>query len=137
MLLSIMNTMFENNGIHKYTWYQTTLGRSSYFEDLLNPTDTLSIEEVELEDSEEDLPITRAEITEAVKQFLSGRAPGVDEILSCWVVNLLTCLFKIVWRSGTVALDWQTVVVPIFKKGDQCVCSNFRGITHLSLHGNV
>ncbi|TWW66772.1 hypothetical protein D4764_20G0008040 [Takifugu flavidus] len=33
---------------------------------------------------------------------------------------------------------WQTgVVVPIFKRGDQRVCSNYRGITLLSLPGKV
>ena len=40
--------------------------------------------------------------------------------------------------SGIVPLDWQTrVVVPLFKKGDWRVCSNFRGITLLSLPGKV
>ena len=35
-------------------------------------------------------------------------------------------------------MEWQTgVVVPIFKKGDQRVCSNYRGITLLSLPGKV
>lgn len=35
-------------------------------------------------------------------------------------------------------MDWQTgVVVPIFKKGDQRVCSNYRGITLLSLPGKA
>ncbi len=35
-------------------------------------------------------------------------------------------------------MEWQTgVVVPIFKKDDQRVCSNYRGITLLSLPGKV
>ena len=35
-------------------------------------------------------------------------------------------------------LDWQTgVVVPLFKKGDRRVCSDYRGITLLSLPGKV
>ncbi|KAK3552360.1 hypothetical protein QTP86_011286 [Hemibagrus guttatus] len=63
-----------------------------YFKDLLNPTDTPSVEEPEAEDSE----------------------------------------------SGTVSLDWATgVVIPLFKKGDWRVCSNYRGITFLSLPGKV
>ncbi|KAK3532764.1 hypothetical protein QTP86_028143 [Hemibagrus guttatus] len=34
--------------------------------------------------------------------------------------------------SGTVTLDWATgVVVPLFKKGDRRVCSNYRG-SHFS-----
>ena len=35
-------------------------------------------------------------------------------------------------------LDWQIgVVIPLFKKGDWRVCSNYRGITLLSLPGKV
>ncbi|KAK3520189.1 hypothetical protein QTP70_017925 [Hemibagrus guttatus] len=51
-----------------------------YFEDLLNPTDTPSVEEPEAEDSEVDSFITQAEVTEVVQQLLGGKAPGVDEI---------------------------------------------------------
>ncbi|CAM4549683.1 unnamed protein product [Leuciscus chuanchicus] len=115
-----------------------------YFEDLLNPT-VSSIEEAEAEGSEVDSSITQAEVTEAVKKLLGGKAPGVDEIRpeylkSMDVVGLswLTRLCSIAWRSGTVPLDWQTgVVVPLYKKGDWRVCSNYRGITLLSLPGKV
>ncbi|KAK3575378.1 hypothetical protein QTP86_025782 [Hemibagrus guttatus] len=48
-----------------------------YFKDLLNPTDTPSVEEPEAEDSEVDSFITQAEV---VQQLLGGKAPGVDEI---------------------------------------------------------
>ncbi|KAK3539176.1 hypothetical protein QTP86_028667, partial [Hemibagrus guttatus] len=116
-----------------------------YFEDLLNPTDTPSVEEPEAGDSEVDSFITQAEVTEVVQQLLGGKAPGVDEIhpeylKSLDVVGLswLTRLCNIAWRSGTVPLDWATgVVVPLFKKGDRRVCSNYRGITLLSLPGKV
>jgi len=53
-------------------------------------------------------------------------------------LSWLTSLCNIAWKSGTVPLDWQIrVVVPLFKKGDRRVCSNFRGITLLSLPGKV
>ncbi|KAK3544410.1 hypothetical protein QTP86_010798 [Hemibagrus guttatus] len=116
-----------------------------YFEDLLNPTDTPSVEEPEAEDSEVDSFITQAEVTEVVQQLLGGKAPGVDEIRPEYLKSLdvvglswLTRLCDMVWRSGTVPLDWATgVVVPLFKKGDRRVCSNYRGITLLSLPGKV
>ncbi|KAK3573272.1 hypothetical protein QTP86_019232 [Hemibagrus guttatus] len=116
-----------------------------YFEDLLNPTDTPSVEEPEAEDSEVDSFITQAEVTEVVQQLLGGKAPGVYEIRPEYLKSLdvvglswLTRLCNIAWRSGTVPLDWATgVVVPLFKKGDQRVCSNYRGITLLSLPGKV
>ncbi|KAK3518675.1 hypothetical protein QTP70_007168 [Hemibagrus guttatus] len=98
-----------------------------YFEDLLNPTDTPSIEEPEAKDSEVDSFITQAEVTEVVQQLLGGKAPGVDEIRPEYLKSLdvvglswLTRLCNIAWRSGTVPLDWATgVVVPLFKKGDR------------------
>ncbi|KAK3544065.1 hypothetical protein QTP86_000871 [Hemibagrus guttatus] len=116
-----------------------------YFEDLLNPTDTHSVEEPEAGDSEVDSFITQAEVTEVVQQLLGGKAPGVDEIRPEYLKSLdvvglswLTRLCNIAWRSGTVPLDWATgVVVPLFKKGDRRVCSNYRGITLLSLPGKV
>ncbi|KAK3510818.1 hypothetical protein QTP70_022736 [Hemibagrus guttatus] len=52
--------------------------------------------------------------------------------------RVVSLRINIAWRSGTVPLDWATgVVVPLFKKGDRRVCSNYRGITLLSLPGKV
>lgn len=41
--------------------------KKEYIKDLLNPTDMLSLEEVELENSEEVSPISRAEIIKVTK----------------------------------------------------------------------
>ncbi|TWW53255.1 hypothetical protein D4764_0018220 [Takifugu flavidus] len=89
--------------------------------------------------------ISGAEVAEVVKKLLGGKAPGVDEIrpeslkaLDVVGLSWLTRLCNIAWTSGAVPLDWQTgVVVPLFKKGDRRVCSNYRGITLLSLPGKV
>ncbi|KAK3571245.1 hypothetical protein QTP86_005959 [Hemibagrus guttatus] len=102
-------------------------------------------EEPEAKDSEVDSFITQAEVTEVVQQLLGGKVPGVDEIRSEYLKSLdvvglswLTRFCNIAWWSETVPLDWATgVVVPLFKKGDRRVCSNYRGITLLSLPGKV
>ncbi|TWW75401.1 hypothetical protein D4764_13G0000630 [Takifugu flavidus] len=99
----------------------------------------------ELEDQEVDHQISGAEVAKVMKQLPGSGAPGADEICLGYlkaldVVGLswLTRLCNIPWTSGAVLLDWQTgVVVPIFKSGDQRVCSNYRGITLLSLPGKV
>ncbi|TWW59477.1 hypothetical protein D4764_06G0010070 [Takifugu flavidus] len=63
---------------------------------------------------------------------------GVDQGGGLGGLSWLTRLCNIAWTSGAVPLDWQTgVVVPIFKSGNQRVCSNYRGITLLSLPGKV
>ncbi|XP_070399597.1 uncharacterized protein [Nothobranchius furzeri] len=125
---------------------EAIVGRwKEYFEELLNPTYAHSEEEPEPGDLGMDCPISGAEVAEAVKQLHSGGAPGVDEVRPGYlkamdVVGLswLTRLRNIAWSSGAVPVEWQTgVVVPIFKKGDLRVCSNYRGITLLSLPGKV
>ncbi|KAK3556168.1 hypothetical protein QTP70_005570 [Hemibagrus guttatus] len=139
------NTVYSGGG-ELLASTKDIVGRwKEYFEDLLNPTDTPFIEEPEAEDSEVDSFITQAEITEVVQQLLGGKALGVDEIRPEYLKSLdvlglswLTRLCNIAWRSGTVPLDWATgVVIPLFKKGDRRVCSNYRGITLLSLPGKV
>ena len=50
--------------------------KKKYFEDLLNPTNTSSIEDAEPVDFEVDSSITGANL----KKLYGGRAPGVDKI---------------------------------------------------------
>ena len=98
-----------------------------------------------IEAKQESTFISLGEVTEVAKQLHSGKAPGVDEIrpeimkaLGVEGPSWLTRLINIAWKSGAVLKEWQTrVVVPLFKKGDQRVCANYRGITLLSLPGKV
>ena len=93
--------------------------------------------EAELEYDGGSTPISRGEVTEVVKRLHSGKAQGVDEIrperlkaLGVEGLSWLTCLINVAWKSETVPKEWQTgVVLPLFKKGDQRVCANYRGIT--------
>ncbi|KAL0194436.1 hypothetical protein M9458_012732, partial [Cirrhinus mrigala] len=148
------NTVYSGGG-NLLTSTGDIVGRwKEYFEDLLNSVNTSSIEEdnntssieeAEAGGSEADSTISRAEVAEVVEKLPGGKAPGVDEIRPEYLKSLdvvglswLTRLCNIAWRLGTVPLDWQTgVVVPLFKKGDRRVCSNYRGITLLSLPGKV
>ncbi|KAL0169720.1 hypothetical protein M9458_034316, partial [Cirrhinus mrigala] len=148
------NTVYSGSG-NLLTSTGDIVGRwKEYFEDLLNSVNTpsieednnmSSIEEAEAGGSEADSTISRAEVAEVVEKLPGGKAPGVDEIRPEYLKSLdvvglswLTRLCNIAWRLGTVPLDWQTgVVVPLFKKGDRRVCSNYRGITLLSLPGKV
>uniref|UniRef100_A0AAQ4S6N9 Reverse transcriptase domain-containing protein n=1 Tax=Gasterosteus aculeatus aculeatus TaxID=481459 RepID=A0AAQ4S6N9_GASAC len=125
---------------------EEVIGRwKEHFEELLNPTTTPSLVEAELEAEEGSSSIGLVEVTEVVKQLRSGKAPGIDEIrpemlkaMGVGGLSWMTRFFNIAWKSGTVPKEWQIgVVVPLFKKGDQRVCANYRGITLLSLPGKV
>ncbi len=83
------------------------IGRwKEYFEDLLNPSDTPSIEEAEMEDSGVDSSITQAEVTDVVCNIRSGKASGEDEIRPVYFKSL-----------DVLGLSW---------------LSNFRPISNLS-----
>ncbi|XP_023284603.1 receptor-type tyrosine-protein phosphatase F-like [Seriola lalandi dorsalis] len=120
----LAHTVYSGGG-ELLTSTEDIVGRwKEYFEELLNPTNTYSVEETEPRDLGMDGLISGAEVAEVVKQLCDGRAPGVDEIRPGYlkaldVVGLswLTRLCNIAWTSGAVPLEWQTrMVVPIFKK---------------------
>ncbi|TWW59266.1 R2DM Retrovirus-related Pol polyprotein from type II retrotransposable element [Takifugu flavidus] len=137
-MLGVRGELLTSPGAIIWRWKE-------YFQELLNPTNTYPQGGTESDDHEVDHPISGAEVAELVKQLPGGGAPGADEIRPGYlkaldVVGLswLTRLCNIAWTSGAVPLDWQTgVVVPIFKSGHQRVCSNYWGITLLSLPGKV
>lgn len=65
-----------------------------------------SVEETDSGYDGDNLPITRGEVTEEVKQLLGVQAPALDEVhLDVVGLSCLTCLSIIMWKSWTVALD--------------------------------
>ncbi|KAK3545916.1 hypothetical protein QTP70_016712, partial [Hemibagrus guttatus] len=111
-----------------------------YFEDLLNLTDTPSIEEPEAEDSEADSFITQAEVTEVVQQLLGGKAPGVDEIRPeylksldvvglSWLTRL--CQGQCLWTGRP---GWWSLFL---RRGTRGCVPNIAGSHFLSLPGKV
>ena len=86
------------------------------------------------------------EVGEAVNEMKSAKAPGPDGFpVEClkkggmavleWLVRLLSLCFDI----GVVPMDWRgACIVPLYKeKGGKWECSNFRGISLLSVVGKL
>ena len=93
----------------------------------------------------EDEVFTAAEVATAIKGIKSGKAAGEDEIRPEMLKALTgegilwsTRVCQVAWKFGKTPRDWQTgVIIPIFKKGDCKQCTNYRGISLLSLPGKV
>ncbi|KAI3356305.1 hypothetical protein L3Q82_017204 [Scortum barcoo] len=117
------------------------------WKDLLNPTNTQSLEETEAVGSEVGALISGAEVAEAVNQLCSSDALGVDEIRPGYlkaldVVGLswLTQPYNIAWTSGEGQYLWSGKLgwwSPSSRKGTRGCVPNYRGITLLSLPGKV
>ena len=93
----------------------------------------------------EEAVLTASEVSTAIKALKSGKAAGEDEIrpemlkaLNREGVLWLTRVCQVAWTLGKAPKDWQTgVIIPIFKKGNRKDCTNYRGISLLSLPGKV
>ena len=120
-----------------------------HFEEILNREEPESIADVDtntpvIEEISSDY-ITKDEIHKAIMNLKNGKAPGDDmiaaELLKAdmkTTVTLLHKLFLKVWENEWTPEDWRNcVIVKIPKKGDTKNCSNWRGITLMSIVGKV
>ena len=119
-----------------------------HFEELLNrpaPQYKLNIEPAE-QDLEIDCSIpTKQEINRAIKQLKKGKAAGPDRIpaeaLTADITTssaMLHILFKKIWEEEQIPTEWKEGhLIKLPKKGDLSSCSNYRGITLLSIPSKV
>ncbi|KAK7103731.1 hypothetical protein V1264_018575 [Littorina saxatilis] len=121
---------------------------AQHFEDLLNRPSPPS--PPAMEPADVDLPVncekpTREEIRKAITLLKNGKAAGPDDIpaeaLKADIdasVEMLYPLFERIWDEEDVPTDWKEgYLVKLPKKGDLSNCSNYRGITLLSVPGKV
>lgn len=97
------------------------------------------------QNEEERDSIQLEEVKKAIRKLKNGKAAGVDglkaELLKYMGEDGMKLLHRIiseVWETLKVPKDWQTsVIIPIFKKGNQRECSNYRGISLLCTASKV
>jgi len=121
---------------------------AEHFEELLNrPTPT---NPPIIEPAESDLNIncekpSKLEIRKAILHLRNGKATGPDDIPAealkadiDTTTELLYTLFGKIWDEEKVPADWKEgYLIKLPKKGDLSNCSNYRGITLLSVPGKV
>ena len=124
-----------------------------YFEELLNVQEDREADivaaggvQVPVMGEENEREITLEEVKRAVNETKGGEAPGMDgvrvEMLKeggVTILEWLVRLFNICFMLSIVPVDWVIAcMVPLYKgKGDMYECSNFRGISLLSVVGKV
>lgn len=122
-----------------------------HFSTLLNQTSEVSnvaIESIQQKPMVHQLDAqpNHAEITEAIKQLQTGKAPGPDgipaEVFKAGGETLiahLTRLFQVFWINGELPQDFRDAnIIHLYKnKGDRSSCDNHRGISLLSIAGKI
>lgn len=92
-----------------------------------------------------DDPPSTIEISRAINALKNHKSAGEDKIVAEMIkvggdksIQMLQSLLNKIWREKVVPQDWRdSMVVPIHKKGDKANCSNYRGISLLSVPGKV
>ena len=116
-----------------------------YFEDLLNPIRVTPTDTCNTIDFGKEEVFTSTKVAVVIRGLKSGKSAGEDEIqpemlkaLNVEGVRWLTRLCQVTWKLGKTQKDWQAgVIIPIYKKGDCKECTNYRGISLLSLPGKM
>ena len=120
-----------------------------HFEELYNeenPTDITVLEEMPQNSNQDRLGhILRGEIEEAINNQKKRKAPGEDNITAEMIregeecsVEMMHTLCNRIYQGKKCPEDWgKAIIVPIHKKKDKTICSNYRGISLLSVPGKV
>lgn len=83
---------------------------------------------------------TEVECNDIINKLKHNKAGGTDEIINELIKyggdDLKHKIFKImerVWESETIPKEWSTgMIIPIMKKVNPNICSNYRGISLLN-----
>jgi hypothetical protein len=117
-----------------------------YFQELLECKEKEQAEtEVHQNTEETRLVISLEELKTAIRKMKLGKAAGHNQITPEMVKymglegeKLLLRVIQLAWRYKKIPSDWErSVIIPIFKKGDNRKCSNHRGSSLLSVPGKV
>ena len=113
----------------------------TYFEDLLNrPEPDNPAEQATFYGPELEIEApTRMDVKNAIKRLRNNKSPGIDNIpAEIWkyggdiLTDKMHDLITIIWREEITPDRWEGgILVPLHKKGDKLVCSNYRGINLL------
>ena len=116
-----------------------------HFTDVLNQPEPATLAEVDTVGVEEidvcSEHISKEEIRSALEDLRNNKATGTDNITAEVLkadkditVNELEKIFRLAWDAEEVPKDWKDgLVVKLPKKGDLTKCSNWRGLTLMSI----
>jgi len=110
----------------------------NYFFQLLNVHEDNDVRQAEIHTVEPLMPEPSAfEVQLAIAKLKNHKSPGIDQIPAELIKasGRTTCraihkLIISIWNKEELPEEWkESIIVPIYKKGDKTDCNNYRGIS--------
>jgi hypothetical protein len=101
------------------------------------------VRQAEIHTVEPLVPVPSAfEVEMAIEKLKGYKSPGIEQIPAEWfkaggskICSEIHKLFNSIWNKEELSEQWkESVIVPIYKKGDKTDCSNYRGNHSCQLH---
>ncbi|MEM8717056.1 MAG: reverse transcriptase family protein, partial [Cyanobacteria bacterium P01_G01_bin.4] len=149
---AVNSAMRDKNGLLLRSKEETVSRWTEYFRELYNHPDPRALDPLLSTDPAPMLDVSISdeapgldEIVSAINGLTVGKAPGQDgispEMLKAGGIPLAQKLEPLVvkiWTDERMPQDWKdSIVVPTYKKKDRTECSNYRGISLLSMAAKV
>jgi hypothetical protein len=113
----------------------------NYFSQIFNVHNVSDVRQIEVHTAEPLVPgPSRLEVEIAIAKLKKFKSPGSDqipaELIQAGGEILLSAIHKpisSVWNKEELPDQWkESIIVPVYKKGDKTDCNNHRGISLLS-----
>ena len=110
----------------------------NHFCQLLNVHGVNDVRKTEIHTAESLVPkLSAFEVELAIEKLKSRKSPGTDQIPAelikagcrtiCYEIHKLVIS---IWNKEELPEEWkESIIIPIYKKGDKTDCSNYRGIS--------
>ena len=120
-----------------------------HFENLLNPPNVPSVNEIEFSDCPYipvlDDPISTYELNSCIKGIISNKAsdingisPGLFKLLYTSWLQFILVIFNVIFLCVKAPSYWTiSKLIVLFKKGKRCLCGNYRGISIKARRGSI
>jgi len=112
----------------------------NYFSQILNVHGVNDVGQTEIHTAEPLVPVPSAsEVELAIEKLKSHKSPDIDhipaELTKGWGKTIrceVHTLIMSIWNKEELPEEWkESIIVPIYKKGDKTDCSKYRGISLL------
>jgi hypothetical protein len=141
-----LNIIKDENGNLLADSHSVLNRRKNFFNQVLNVHGVHDVRQMDIHTAEPLIPEPRlVEVETAIGKLKSYKSPGTDqiptELIKAGGETLYSEIHRLIcsiWNKEELPQQWkESIIIPIYKKGDKTDCNNYRGISLLSTASKI